>query len=101
GSGVGSGQYLGPGQSGPAGLQGGAQGMAQNATPTDTPIMPLSQMDPYSRTLYDRMGKLHPYSAQQENQMGPFGVAGVQNYIGKVLGMDVTDFTNLADRLKP
>lgn len=89
---------------GGGGPVGGAQGVVGNtAAPgmPDKPIMPLGQMDPYSRALYDIMGKLHPYSAQQENQMGPSGLAAVQSYVGKVEGVDVNDYTNLVDRLKP
>lgn len=67
----------------------------------DQPIMPLGQLDPYSRALYNRMGMLSPYSAQQEMQMGPSGVQAVQNYVGKVEGADVNDYTSLVDRLKP
>jgi hypothetical protein len=63
--------------------------------------MPINKMDPYSQALYDVMGRLHPYSAQQEAQMGASGLAGVNSYVGKVEGADVADYTGLAERLKP
>lgn len=84
--------------------QGGAQGVTYNTglgAPKDQPLMPLGQMDPYSAALYDTMGKLHPYSAQQEAQMGPSGTAAVGSYVSKVEGMDINDYTNLVNRLKP
>lgn len=67
----------------------------------DNPIIPVSNMDPYTRALYDVHGTLHPYSAQQEAQMGPAGTTAVQSYIGKVLGGDVNAYTDLVTRLKP
>jgi hypothetical protein len=83
---------------------GGAQQVQYNtgvAGPADKPIMPINKMDPYSQALYDVMGRLHPYSAQQEAQMGAAGVSGVQNYVSSVEGMPVTDYTSMVERLKP
>jgi hypothetical protein len=58
-------------------------------------------MDPYTRALYDVHGRLHPYSAQQQAQMGPQGVDAVNSYVGKVLGGDVNAYNDLVTRLKP
>lgn len=100
-SGVQSAGAYAPQPSGPA--VGGAQGVISNtgAAPTDNPVMPTSNMDPYTRALYDIHGRLHPYSAQQELQMGPQGLDAVASYVGKVQGGDVKAYQNLADRLKP
>jgi hypothetical protein len=84
--------------------QAGAQGVQSNtgaAGPVDNPVMPVANMDPYTRALYDTHGRLHPYSAQQEAQMGPAGTAAVGSYIGKVLGGDINAYTDLVTRLKP
>jgi hypothetical protein len=84
--------------------QAGAQGVQSNtgaAGPADNPVMPVANMDPYTRALYDTHGMLHPYSAQQESQMGPQGVNAVSSYLGKVLGADVNAYTDLSTRLKP
>lgn len=82
---------------------GGAQGVISNTgpAPVDSPVMPISNMDPYTRALYDIHGRLHPYSAQQEQQMGPQGLAAVSSYVGKVQGGDVGAYQDLANRLKP
>lgn len=84
--------------------QAGAQGVLSNSgtsTPIANPVLALNKMDPYTRALYDIHGRLHPYSAQQEAQMGPQGITAVNSYIGKVLGGDVNAYTDLANRLKP
>lgn len=82
----------------------GQQGVIHNtgsSQPADNPIMPLANMDPYTRALYDVHGRLHPYSAQQLAQMGPQGQQAVESYVGKVEGADVNAYTDLAKRLMP
>lgn len=82
----------------------GAQGVISNsggAQAADNPVMPLSKMDPYTKALYDVHGRLHPYSAQQESEMGPQGQGAVQSYISKVLGGDYNAYKDLIDRLRP
>lgn len=99
--GLASGGTVMPGGVGPIG---GMQGMVANtASPLfqDNPIMPISNMDPYTRALYDMNGRLHPYSAQQQAQMGPGGVDAVTSYVTKVQGGDMKQYQDLADRLKP
>lgn len=91
-----------PSQTG--GPLGGAQAVTSftgSGQPADQPVMPLAKMDPYTRALYDVHGRLHPYSAQQLQQMGPQGSAAVESYIGKVLGGDVNAYKDLAQRLMP
>jgi hypothetical protein len=81
----------------------GAQGVI-SGTPSiqpTNPIMPVQNMDPYTRALLDVHGRLHPYSAQQQAQMGSQGTGAVDSYIGKVLGGDVNAYKDLVDRLKP
>jgi hypothetical protein len=72
-----------------------------NTTFLDNPIMPLANMDPYSRALYDIHGRLHPYSAQQEAEMGPQGVGAVSSYVSRVQGGDINAYKDLVDRLRP
>lgn len=81
----------------------GSQGVTSNsgATMVDNPVMPIANMDPYTRALYDKNGRLHPYSAQQEAQMGTQGQAAVASYMGKVQGGDVGAYLDLVNRLKP
>lgn len=86
-------------------LGGGQQGMIPTSGlpnwSISNPIMPIQNMDPYTRALYDVHGRLRPYSAQQEQQMGPQGVNAVTSYVGKVEGGDVDAYKNLVDRLRP
>jgi hypothetical protein len=100
GGGVGARQALAPSGAPQAGAQGvisrtGAPG------PVDNPILALSRMDPYTRALYDIHGRLHPYSAQQWQQMGPQGQDAVLSYVGKVEGANPKAYQDLADRLRP
>ncbi len=90
-----------PGGLGPLG--GGQQMLPNNGglLPTDNPVMPIANMDPYTRALYDTHGRLHPYSAQQEEQMGPGGIDAVNSYVSKVQGGDIKQYQDLVTRLKP
>jgi hypothetical protein len=93
-----------PGFRAPLAATGGAQGVISNTGapgPADNPVMPIANMDPYTRALYDINGRLKPYSAQQERDMGPQGLAAVNSYMGKVQGGDVAAYTDLVNRLKP
>lgn len=84
--------------------QAGAQGVTYNtgaAQPADNPVLPLTKMDPYARALYDVHGRLHPFSAQQWQQMGPEGQQAVLSYVGKVEGADPAAYQDLAKRLMP
>lgn len=81
----------------------GAQQVISNtgAVAKDNPIMPVANMDPYTRALYDMNGRLHPYSAQQQAQGGPALMDSVSSYVSKVQGGDIKQYQDLVDRLKP